>query len=497
MRIRTVLLLSFVVALVGVSHADAAGMFRGRAVDARATIEQNRDKLPIVPETDKIGLSGKTVTLELLEAGSQPRQWTAQTDAEGRFEIDLGLPSIPRGRFVASAKADGATLFSPFYLYSQEEQTLHLYPPTENPQDVYAPPRGPCLKVSYNVKPSVDAPLLHVQVDVRLLNLGDTLYVGRERGGGVREICRIPFPEDAHILDTHTPDPTSPGWQRSSDGRWLILDTPIPGILDLERQGARENRGWEVTYTLPGRQTLAQAYPLPIEMETQKFAASCLHQDMALTSVSLVNGPEPITIEDPLTKERKAFDFVFSNRPLPVEETVVLALTVDNLVLKQVSEGAVRWVGGFVLVVILAVLCGLALGRRAPSAELLFGRLSGDEILDRVTALDRRFEGGGMKEAEYRRTRESLMELAAAEGLGQTGEPGEAAAATAAPLSGETRELLERIQGIDRAGTTDPASISERSHLLEALYKALVRDAPSRDGAPAVQPNETRSGTVG
>jgi hypothetical protein len=492
-RISIVAVLCFVV--VGTSHADAAGVFRGRAIDARATIEQNRDKLPIVPDESKVPLAATTVTLELFEGDSAPRQWTATTDAAGRFQVELGLPSIPRGRFVARAQAGSTAVFSPFYLYSQEEQTLHLYPPTEDSKDVYAPPRGPCLKVDFNVQDSVDAPLLHVRVNVRLLNLGDTLYVGQERGGGSREICRIPFPDDANILDTHTPDSTSPGWHRSEDGRWLILDTPIPGILDLERQGARENRGWEVTYTLPGRQTLIQAYPLPIEMETQKFVAFCLHKDMALTSPSLVTGPEPISLPDPLTKERKAFDVAYANRPLPVKETVVLALTVDNLILDQVSQGGLRWVGGFVLVVILAVLCGLAMGRQTTSPELLFGRLSADEILDRIASLDQRFQAGDLKEAEYRKSREALLQLAAAEGIGEADTAASSAgerSGTQPSLSVETRDLLQHIAGIDLGGASDPASISERSHLLEALYKTLSREATA-----GAQRKETQSGTIG
>jgi hypothetical protein len=40
------------------------------------------------------------------------------------------------------------------------------------------------------------------------------------------------------------------------------------------------------------------------------------------------------------------------------------------------------------------------------------------------------------------------------------------------------REILARIDEIDQNGAADPSRIAERAHLLEALAKALPREAP-------------------
>jgi len=47
----------------------------------------------------------------------------------------------------------------------------------------------------------------------------------------------------------------------------------------------------------------------------------------------------------------------------------------------------------------------------------------------------------------------------------------------AAHLPPGARKILQRIDEIEKSGGMDPALIAERAHLLEALAKALPREA--------------------
>ena len=97
-----------------------------------------------------------------------------------------------------------------------------------------------------------------------------------------REIWRIPLPEGARVSLNRGPQPRSRGWRHSGDGRWLILDTPIPGLCDVEQQGT-----WEAHYTLPARQTFVQTYPMPFPIEEQQVTAWGVDGDMSLLSEQL------------------------------------------------------------------------------------------------------------------------------------------------------------------------------------------------------------------
>jgi hypothetical protein len=465
-------------ALASVEGSAAAGVvFRGRAMDAAASVAKfSHDR-----EDFHVPFAGKEVTVDLVPPTGAPeavRSWKAMTDADGNFTVDTGLEAVGEGaRFVVRAEAGGGRLFSPFYGESEAPQRVSLYAITEDPQSLKAR-----LEVNYSVEragaASGEAPRLHVQVILHVINSGERMYVGRPGRGGWREVWRLPLPEGAKIVRQSSPDPASPGWRASDDGRWLLLDTPIAGILDLERQGvsmAREEKqeGWEVVYTIPGSQTLVQAYPLAFPLEKGGFVAWCLHGDQSLESSQLA-GRQSEARDDPVSGRHREFDVAFSTRPLP-DETVVLALTTDNLPLDQVSRSALFWVGGFVLVLVLAMLLGLAFGRRGPAPETLLASLSGEEVLDRIADLDRRFEAKRISEPDYRRYREALVELAAEELDG-----GGTKAAAAAPggrldLPGTARRIVERIEAIDASGNAEPAAIAERTQLLDALFRELSR----------------------
>jgi hypothetical protein len=173
------------------------------------------------------------------------------------------------------------------------------------------------------------------------------------------------------------------------------------------------------------------------------------------------------------------FDVIGAKKNFSPGEQAVVVLTVDNVPLGQVSMNAVKWVGGFILLLAVGALAGLALGRKGPSPEALFAGVKGEEVLDRIADLDARYARKAIGEKDYLRYREALVALAAEE-LGEeagpvarAGEPGGAGRIPAA-----ARDILRRIDELDRNGGSDPARIAERAHLLEALAKALPRERP-------------------
>jgi len=492
---RTLLLLGGLAALGTWRSAEASVVFKGIAIDAAATVEKNRSRILELSDSDKVPLAGAAVTLRFLANGVPAKSWTAATDANGHFEVDTQLSSLPgEGRFVVETVHKGETLFSPFLLPSGAVEPIHLYAPSEDASNLGSP-MGPILQVEHNVddyenpKTGVTERVLHVTVSVTLLNAGSTMYVGTRRAGQ-REVFRIPLPEGATVLQQDSPDPASPGWLTSSDGRWLILDTPIPGVLDIDRQIQKEGRiSWRIVYVAPGRQISALAYPLPMSLDGRKFEARALHKKMALESEQLIAFPEPQRLTAGLDGANQLFD-VMANPPLDAKQTIVLGLTVDSLPLKQVARGPLAWVGGFVLVLLLSVLCGLGLGRKGASPDMFLSKLSGAEVIDRIADLDRRHAAGEISDRDHGRYREALVRLASAElRAGESAADGGAAGGASAPsatavLPAPVREILERIEAIDASGATDPAAISDRTHLLEALLKAVQRNSAG-DGEPA------------
>ncbi len=430
----------------------------------------------------KTPLGGKDLTIALLGAsggssggangasgGSQ--SWKVTTDASGSFSLDTGLEKWPeKATLVAFADLDGRRLYSPFLRAAAESQDVHLYPSTESPVRITAD-----MKVAYDILSSGEAKSLRVRVGLRLVNQGGALYVGQKVDSPWREVWRIPFPAGAVITANTGPHPGVGGWKLASDGRSLVLDVPIAGICDFEL--ARQ--AWEVQYVVPARQALVQSYPVTLSIDPQAFTVWCSHEDMTLTSPQLKNKDSRI-LPDPFTGEERHQEVLYSNEPLKAGSSVVAILGADNVAIGQmVSLGALKWVGGFVIVVVLSILCGLVLGPKGPAPEALLEGLSGDEVLDRIAQLDQRFARGEVRDRDYQRLREPLVELAAEEAAvsNAASTPSAPDGRGSAHLPQGVRRILQRIDEIEKSGGMDPALIAERAHLLEALAKALPREA--------------------
>jgi hypothetical protein len=466
--------------------AEASVVITARVLDGETTsrrlleaFRENRSDA----ESQKVPWGDRDVAFTLAIVGAAPgteKTWSARTDAAGAVTVDTGLPSIPEGGYFLATGADpgGRKVYSPFFRPDGGRPvTVSLYPTTESPADLSGQ-----LVVAYDTH-DIDRETKHastIRVRVRFIafNRGGEMYVGRKAGSPWREVWRVPFPRDAKILANRGPDAGTPGWTVSGDGRWLLVDSPVPGLADLDRFG---RSGWEVHYAVPARQELVQSYPVAFAIEANQLQFWSLAKDMKLSGPKFFD-PGSRTFPDPFTgNETVRFEATGGREDFRDGSLATIAVTADNAAIGQISLSAVKWVGGFVLVVVLSILLGLALGARGRPPDALFAGLSGEEVLDRIADLDRRHARGEISEKDYQRHREVLVELAAEE-LGE-----EAAAAGARgkggapppPVSPAVREILARIDEIERNGAADPARIAERAHLLEALAKALPRgEAP-------------------
>jgi hypothetical protein len=422
----------------------------------------------------KVPLAGQELTIELVDTadgglgpGKAGRSWKTSTDGSGAFSVDTGLDRWPeKPLLVARVEREGRKLFSPYLKAAPGAQDVHVYPLTEGSGNISAE-----VKLAYDIPKSGETKSLRIRVGVRLMNRGGEMYVGRKSGSPWREIWRVPMPEGATIVSQSGPFPGVDGWRPAADGKALIFDTPVPGVCDFET--LREF--WVVELLVPPRQVFIQSCPVPLPVAAQSFTAWCDQGDMSLSSPQLTNKDSRV-LPDPFSGEERNQEVVFSSEPLKMGIPVAVVLNIDNVAIGQpISLNAFKWVGGFVLACVLSLLLGLALGPKGTTAEALLESLSGEELLDRVADLDARFARGEIAERDYKRLREPLVSLAAEEVFGSQPAPAGNGATAAIPQG--AREILRRIDEIEKSRKMDAALAAERAHLLEALARALPREA--------------------
>jgi hypothetical protein len=469
--------------------AESSLVIQGKALDGAASARNIQDKVRAQEQVDdgtKVPLAETELRVELVAVsedarksappnGEAVRRWTTQTDAEGGWTLDTSMKALPPGHaLVVSAERDGTRLFSPFLEPSGSETAeapleANLYPTTESPAALRLQ-----LRIAYNIQGTEEEPLLRTRVLVQILNAGAEMYVGRPRASGWREVWRLPLPEGARVTLNRGPGAPTDAWRVSDDRRWLILDRPIPGLTDVTLQGS-----WEVHYETPARQYVVQTYPIAAHMEAQQILVWVLADDMELSSAQVRN-QDPSTYPDPFTGENQRYKLWFTTQHIEPGTNVVMAVTVDNAAVGQISESAVRWVGGFVLVLVLALLVGLVTGPRPPAPDESLPGLEGEAVLERIAALDESYERGKVSAGAYLKEREALLELAASELAEESSALASTPAGERGPLGGlpaESQGILRRIDELSSASS--PEAVAERAHLLEALAKSLPREAPS------------------
>ena len=472
----SLLLLAALPAPAQVESESSGHVIEGRILDAEASLERLRSGQSAA-EDFYVPIADSDVRIELRDGGAS---FKARTDAEGRFRVDTGRASLPgSGLLVARIDRGAETLFSPSFRAGDGD--VFVYPPSESAEGVTCQ-----VGTVHDLRGVEGEPKrIRVRIVAFVSNRGSELYVGKRQGSPWREVLRVPIPPDAVVTSESGPV-EGLHWRRSSDGRWMVIDEPVPGLPDLALQARRfgfrspEDAErwwrWQVEYELPARQTLAFTYPLPVRCTN--FQVYALKDRMKLVSGGDLSPPATFP-SDPLTGGPGPYD-AHRVRPGTAEfieagKDVLLALHVDNAAVGEISERALRWHGGFIVVSLVAILLGFVLSPRRPPPEAQVGGLEGEEVLDRIAALDRRFEAGKIPERDYRRYREALVEVASEEVQAvDEAAPGKTAAPAA--LSPQVTAILERLRELDRAESTSPAAIQERAHLLEALYKKLGGD---------------------
>ncbi len=454
--------------------AQAGVPIQGRVFDGEATLRvlfDARQKGQNFDPALKVPVSGKEISILVYEGlndkspqAAPNRTWKATSDAAGAIQLDTGLEKWPQGAyFVARCELEGSVVYSPFLQPSAAGTDIHLYPTTDDAQQMNVK-----AQVAYDVFGTGGQKSIRVRFGLRILNQSGALYVGQRTLSGAREIWRIPLPEDAKIIVNTGPYKDIPGWKTTLDGHHLVLDVPIPSVLDFDLQ----KDFWEVHYVIPARQRLVQSFSIPVNLEKQSFLVWCTHEAMSLDSRQL-EGRHSELLPDPFTGEKRNQDVIFSTDPTQAGTQATVVLTVDNVAVGQlISTRAATWVGGFVMVCVLGILLGLALGPRELTADALLAGLSGEEVLDRLAQLDLRRSRGELSDKEHQRLREPLLELAMEESTGGTASSGGPPPLPSTNLDG-VRPILEQIDRLEKGGLKDPARISERAHLLEALAKAL------------------------
>lgn len=465
------------------SFGRAQGIvLKGQILDGVAGMERISSK----EKEWKVPLKSEDVRLELVGGAAGKggaTSWTVKTDKDGLFSQQTNLSSFPEGsRLVASVPRRG--WYSASHVPDRGELKIHVYPTTDDPVDTVQYR----VFLIHDVVEREGVKSVRVRLRARLINLSGFLYVGERGPSKWREILRVPIPRNARLTENVGSVPGT-RWKRSSDGRSLIIDEPVPGYPDLllsSEDPLRRWRDWEIEYLLAPSQYLSLYYSFPAKIH--RFEIYALQKKMKVTT----SDPSKLvffrqSVKDPLGDSANVFDcFVPSpGAQLEAGQRFPVIIEVDNRLIDQVDRGAVQWHGAFVLLAIFVILVGLLFGPRRPPGEVALAGLSSEEILDRIAELDVRFERGKIKEAEYRRYRGALLEIAAEELEGGAEAPRlEPTAGKAAPtrdgavLPPEVKKLVARIQELEKGDFSRPEAIQERAHLLEALYK-LLRQGPS------------------
>lgn len=465
-------------ALLIVSPSAAPGaVLEGRCLDGEASTAALREKQARGErwqggdESWFVPVAGQEIRVQRLDA---PGVWSATTDDEGRFRIDVGPSSLPEGARVTaiSGSGDGAR-FSATATVTAEPLVLFVYPPSESTEDALCE-----IVATHDIVDHEGERWLRVRVRAIFYGISGRLFVGAKGGSSWREIARLPLP-DRSVVTRNTGPVAGLRWKQSTDGRWLVVDEPVAGLADTARQlsGAATPREWIVEYLTPPSQILTLRYP--ISMRCQGFTVYALHDDMKVEARGIQQMATSVT-DDPGSRAEGSFDRYEVSERLAGGQRVDLAVQISNTAIGQISRRSLKWHGSFVLVALLAMLAGILLGQRGPRLDRDLEGLTAEQAVDRLVALDRRRTEGKIKASEYQRYREALRELAAAKlpDSPADGPPPVQAPAPDAPaaLPAEASDLVRRLEALE--GATEATAIQERAHLLEALYRCLRKEPP-------------------
>lgn len=440
------------------------------------------------PEAERIPLAETVFDLRIVDGVHAGKLWRGQTDAEGRFEIQLaGLDQLPTEPALVASVARTVPLHSMrVAVNSGAENEFRLYEVSEDSK--FLPRSG--LETLYILRENAAGEKdIEVHVNLLVSNFAGTMYVGKSfatpSGKNYRAVMRIPLPAGATVskneaFQVHDRQST-PAWTITPDG-WAILDSPLAPLTE-----APSGAYYSLVYRVPASQEQAFAYPVDLPLE--EATAWAIHQDMDLQSPQLTSKFTQKRADPSDPGGEQLTWTLLGTKNAPESSTLGVAVIIDSMVLREINSSALKVVLGLVLGCLFALLLGLVFGSRAPQVEKLLAEATGEEIIQRIAQLDLQHERGKVSEKEYLDTRQRLLALARLEvaEVAEVAEPG-ATPAPAAPATVEAEphlpdrvvELVSRIRELEGEGSNDPTRLQERLLLLEDLARAVEEHSSSR-----------------
>ena len=494
--------------------AAAQVVVKGRLVDGTAMLRARSDvdadgfsaeatRVPIVEERFRL-----TLIPSLTDGARSGKSWTGKTDADGRFEVQLGgMAALPAGaRFVASAtesRTRSAHYSMPVDVAAGAETEFRLYKATASSGYLQNSQLGMFLSLVDGDGPKSAGKLLSVRSVLTISNASGEIFVGRKLNpnslSSTRACFRLPLAGTREtglkVVKNEAAGPDSP-FTITRDG-WAILDSPVAPYPEAPF-GSR----WEFEYTVPATQEMILS--IPVDIPLKQLAVFGALGGPKGKDLDLATLPETLekaadqAMPDPATGDPTRW-VILHGRDIEADKAFPIRVTIDNLPLRQVNRRALKVVLTLVIGCIIAVLVGLILGQRGPKVESVLSEASGEEIIERIAQLDAQFKKQLVSEDEYRATRERLLSLAryeVSELAGGTsgadrGAGKASAGGAAARLPDDIARLvarldaLESVTGDDSAGdpTADSTRANERLELLEELAKAVRDQAGERVSA--------------
>lgn len=463
------------------------------------------------------------------------KSWKASTGPQGFFRIETDLPNAADGApFVAMVNIEGRLFYSgSFGVEPGKKLEIFAYPAGDDPSRVRT-----ITKLVHTMEKEGDLPYLKVQCSVEFWNGGDALFVGSKNKGGGPEVYRLPVPAGAVIIRNKGVAPGTK-WKKTADGKFLVIDEPIPGLADLV--AARQQpgtKGWLIEYRVPASAAFIMTYPLALapmtrsEGQVDGFLVFTQEGDM---NIEIVNddplsgvtrsrfealleldrkvaageeGPQeraPFlesiykSLRKDLVKTPSISKLVKFNNPVknnPVDgaaesyavygprpdavlaagSTMVVPIEISHMAIGQVSEKALLWHGGTIAVILLAILSGLALSRSRGGSGA-YAEIMADDNLDTLDKIARLDQLGSTGSIGPKEyQRQREVLIEIAAGELEKGSALKKSPPPRQAVPAATRGLLDRLQELESNAGGGVEEARERAHLLESLYKSMQAD---------------------
>ncbi len=380
-----------------------AGLIEGRLFDGPASTAKIRVE-GFGSSTWKVPLADVSVEIQAVGEG-ETGTWTATTSKSGGFSVETGASNA--SLYVAMATVGDRKLFTgTFAAKASGAIELFAYPISDNSERVRS-----TTKIYHTIQKVSGTHLLKVQLQIELVNLSDTLYVGKRLRDGTSEIFRIPLPAGARVITNKGPVPGMK-MRISRDGKFLVIDEPLVGLADLAAsQQLGSARGWSVEYMIPASDLFTMVYPQPLtpmgkaEGRPPGFLVYVQEGEMRIDPVLSPLQKLTTLKESPLGGAPRSFDVyaISADSKRAPRDPVTIPVDISDVAVGEVSEKALFWHGGTISIILLSILAGLALSRKKGRSISIEGSAGGDlyAVLDQIARLDELSASGSITPETY------------------------------------------------------------------------------------------------